>query len=263
MNPILEVQDIQKTFFIKPGVLSPKRSVRAVRKVSFSVYPGDCFGLIGESGSGKTTVGNLISRLEQLDSGHIQFLGQELPVLSASEMRGVRKNLQVVFQQSKESLDAKRTIGALLEEPLVLHRGLKGKAAEKEVKALLEQVGMRPGDRHKVPGELSGGQRQRIGIARALSTQPELLILDEPTSALDVSVQGQILNLLQRLQQDLGLTYILITHDLKVVRKMCNRVGVMSAGELVEQGQVDRVFDRPEAPYTKQLLGASQLVRED
>lgn len=258
-KPIVGVEELSKTFYVKAGLFDKQRKVEAVKNVSFQVFKGDCFGLIGESGSGKTTVGNLISRMIGADKGRVTYGTTSIFDLSHQELQKWRKSFQVVFQQSRESLDSKRTVREIMTEPLRIHNVVPKADYESEGVRLLSLVGLAPMFMDKLPTELSGGQKQRVGIARALAVRPEVLLLDEPLSALDVSVQGQVINLLNRLKKDMNLTYILITHDLNVVRQMCNRVAIMRLGEIVELGDVSKVMDTPDHDYTKKLIEASEL----
>ena len=256
---ILDVINLSKTFYVRTGIFSKQRQVKAVRAASFEVFQGDCFGLIGESGSGKTTIGNLVSKMLEADTGEIKYQGLDLLHISHQETLKWRKSFQIVFQQSRESLDSKRTIREILMEPLHIHKIVPKGEYEKEAERLLALVGLAPIFLGKLPTELSGGQKQRVGIARALAVRPEVLLLDEPLSALDVSVQGQVINLLNKLKEEMGLTYILITHDLNVVRQMCNRVAIMKLGQIVEMGETDEVMQSPQHDYTKNLIEASEL----
>ncbi len=258
-NPIIGVKEVSKTFYVKAGLFDKQRKVKAVKNVSFQVYRGDCFGLIGESGSGKTTVGNLISRIINADRGEVTYESASIFDYSHQDLQKWRKSFQVVFQQSRESLDSKRTVREIMIEPLHIHSVVPRKDYEVECERLLGLVGLGPMFMDKLPTELSGGQKQRVGIARALAVRPDVLLLDEPLSALDVSVQGQVINLLNQLKTDMNLTYILITHDLNVVRQMCNRVAIMRLGEIVEMGEVEKVMDMPDHDYTKKLIEASEL----
>lgn len=256
---ILEVKALSKTFYVRTSLLAKQRQVKAVKEASFEVFKGDCFGLIGESGSGKTTIGNLVSRMLDADYGQVLYDGKDLFQFSHQELQRWRKSFQIVFQQSRESLDSKRTVREILKEPLHLHKIVPRAQQEEEAIKLLNMVGLTPMFMDKLPTELSGGQKQRVGIARALAVRPEVLLLDEPLSALDVSVQGQVINLLNKLKADMGLTYILITHDLNVVKQMCNRVAIMQLGQIVEMGSVNQVMVEPEHDYTKKLMEASEL----
>ena len=249
MNTILEVRNLSKVF----GGGS-KTVVRAVDDVSLSIEEGSTFGLLGESGSGKSTLARLIPRLIEPTSGEIIYKGQALHHLKDRELRTIREQIQIVFQNPFSSLNPRMTVRQLIGEPLIVHNRASGAALDKQVRDMMNLVGLNPEHTHRFPHEFSGGQRQRIGIARALILEPKLLILDEPTSALDVSVQAQVLNLLVDLQKKLRLTYLLITHDLSVVRYMCDQVALMYLGKIVEQGEKDHVFHSPMHPYTTALL---------
>ncbi len=228
--------------------------VRAVDDVSFKIDEGVTFGLLGESGSGKSTLARMIPRLIQPTSGEIIFQGRALVNLPEREMRTVREQIQIVFQNPFSSLNPRMTVRELIGEPLVVHNRASGTALDEQVRAMMKLVGLNPEHTNRFPHEFSGGQRQRIGIARAIILRPKLLILDEPTSALDVSVQAQVLNLLIELQRTLKLTFLLITHDMSVVRYMCDEVALMYLGKVVEQGSVRQIFMRPQHPYTQALL---------
>ncbi|MCA0458521.1 MAG: ATP-binding cassette domain-containing protein [Chloroflexi bacterium] len=231
-----------------------KRVVRAVDDVSFTIPEGATFGLLGESGSGKSTLARMIPRLIEPTSGEVIFHGKSLTRLPERDMRGVREQIQMVFQNPFSSLNPRMTVRELIGEPLLVHKRASGAALDNQVRDMMKLVGLNPEHTHRFPHEFSGGQRQRIGIARAIILQPKVLILDEPTSALDVSVQAQVLNLLIDLQRTLKLTYLLITHDLTVVRYMCDEVALMYLGKIVEQGTVEQIFKAPKHPYTQALL---------
>ncbi|WP_190014392.1 ATP-binding cassette domain-containing protein [Geosporobacter subterraneus] len=255
MNQILlEVENLSKHYTLRKDLLSPKTVIKAVDHISFSVYEGETLGLIGESGCGKTTIGELILRLNKRDTGKICFLGQDIAAIKEIEMRKLRKDMQIVFQQSQETLDPKAAIGELLAAPLRLHRIVPEDEIEGEVVRLLNLVGLQPQDQHKHTYQLSGGQKQRVGIARAIASRPKFVICDEPVSALDVSVQGQILNLLKSLKQELGLTYLFISHDLKVIQHICDRIAVMYKGKIVEIGSAAELIQNPKHEYTKKLM---------
>lgn len=249
MTPILELRNLTKTFGGRGKAL-----VRAVDNVSLHIEAGETFGLLGESGSGKSTLARLIPRLIEPTSGDILFEGKPLQTLSGREMRTVREQIQIVFQNPFSSLNPRMTVRELIGEPLVVHKRASGAALDAKVREMMQLVGLNPEHTNRFPHEFSGGQRQRIGIARAIILQPKLLILDEPTSALDVSVQAQVLNLLIELQRTLKLTYLLITHDLSVVRYMCDDAALMYLGTIVEQGSVQQLFTEPKHPYTQALL---------
>ncbi len=231
-----------------------RRWLRAVDGVSFSISEGEALGLVGESGCGKSTVAKLIMRLLTPTGGRIVFMGRDITGLGRREMRPIRRNMQIVFQDPFASLNPGMKAGAIAAEPRLVHE--RRRPAAGEVAELLELVGLDPGDAGKYPHEFSGGQRQRISIARALALRPKLLVLDEPVSALDVSIQAQIINLLIKLKNDLGLAYLFIAHDLSVVRHVCEQVAVMYLGRIVEQGRREEVFSRPSHPYTQALVSA-------
>ena len=231
-----------------------RRWLRAVDGVSFSISEGEALGLVGESGCGKSTVAKLIMRLLTPTGGRIVFMGRDITGLGRREMRPIRRNMQIVFQDPFASLNPGMKAGAIAAEPRLVHERRRPDAGE--VAELLELVGLDPGDAGKYPHEFSGGQRQRISIARALALRPKLLVLDEPVSALDVSIQAQIINLLIKLKNDLGLAYLFIAHDLSVVRHVCEQVAVMYLGRIVEQGRREEVFSRPSHPYTQALVSA-------
>lgn len=256
----LAIENVTKIFpGARRGFLGRTEGFRALDDVTLHVPKGSSFGLVGESGSGKTTLTRCILGLETLTSGRILFDGADLSAITPSEMRRLRARLQIVFQDPYASLDPRMTIHDIVAEPLVIHRGtirMTERQRTERVAELLVQVGLRTEHLFRYPHEFSGGQRQRIGIARALAVRPEFLILDEPTSALDVSVQAEVLNLLHRLQQELGLTYFFISHDLAVIRYICDEVAVIYRGKLVEQGPVANIFDHPQSDYTRMLLNA-------
>jgi oligopeptide transport system ATP-binding protein len=256
VTPLLDVRHLVKEFPRRGEWFQRGGSVRAVDDVSFSIAAGETFGLVGESGSGKTTTGRCVLRLVEPTSGEIRFQDTDLRALSAGELRRARRHLQIVFQDPYSSLNPRMRVGAIVEEPLIIHRVGTRAARAARVRELFELVGLDAGDARKYPHEFSGGQRQRIGLARALALQPSLVICDEPVSALDVSVQAQIVNLLLDLQQRLGLTYLFIAHDLRLVRQVCDRVAVMYRGRLVEVAPAGRLFEGPVHPYTKALLSA-------
>jgi oligopeptide/dipeptide ABC transporter ATP-binding protein len=255
-EPVLEVADLVKLFEVRVarGVRVDKRTVQAVSGVSFSVNSGETIGLVGESGSGKTTVGRCVLRLLEPTSGSIKFKGIELTTLDRNGLRKLRKEMQIVFQDPYASLDPKRTVGAAIAEPFDIQH-VSGDH-DKMVADLLELVGLAPDHARRFPHEFSGGQRQRIGIARALALNPSLIVLDEPVSALDVSIQAGVVNLLEDLQDELGLSYIFIAHDLSVVRHISDVVAVMYLGKLVEVAPAHEIYERPAHPYTQALLSA-------
>ena len=256
-NEILQVKDLRKYFPIKRGFFQRSTGwVKAVKNVSFTISTGKTLGLVGESGCGKTTVARLILKLLQPDGGSIIFNGQEITELSDKEMKPLRKEIQIIFQDPYGSLNPRMTIGQSISEGLRI-AGLRHATELRErLEHLLKIVGMSPRSIDRYPHEFSGGQRQRIGIARALSVDPSLIICDEPISALDVSIQAQIINLLKDLQDELGLSYLFISHDLNVVGYLCNYVAVMYKGEIMEYAPADELFDSPRHPYTHLLLSA-------
>ena len=257
---MLRVEDLVKYYPISSGAFSRVLAeVKAVDGVSFEIKRGETFGLVGESGCGKTTLAKTILRLEEATSGKVLFNGVNVLKLKKEELRKVRRHMQIVFQDPFSSLNPKMTVGAIVGEPLEIHNLARGEEKAQRVAALLEVVGLSSSYAHRLPREFSGGQRQRIGIARALALNPKLIILDEPVSALDVSVQSQVLNLLEDLQQEFQLTYLFIAHDLSVVKHISDRVGVMYLGKLVELASKEALFGNPQHPYTHALLSAVPL----
>ncbi|MCG7436947.1 ABC transporter ATP-binding protein [Lysinibacillus fusiformis] len=254
---LLKVDGLKKYFPIRKGVLNTQTGdVKAVDDVSFEVFEGETLGIVGESGCGKSTTGRLLMRLLEPTEGNIEFAGKMISELSNNEMRKARRDIQMIFQDPYASLNPRHNIGKILEEPLIVHGIGNAKERKQKVLELLEIVGLDEYHIKRYPHQFSGGQRQRIGIARALMTNPRLLIADEPVSALDVSIQAQVLNLLQKLQKDLKLTYIFISHDLGVVRHISNRVGVMYLGKLVELTASEGLYAEPLHPYTQALLSS-------
>lgn len=261
---LLKAQGLKKHFPTRKDLLGRQIGlVKAVDDVSFEVYEGETLGIVGESGCGKSTTGRMLMRLLEPTEGTIEFNNQVLTNLSESKMRKVRREIQMVFQDPYASLNPRHTIGKILEEPLIVHRLGNAKERKRRVKELLEIVGLSEYHATRYPHQFSGGQRQRIGIARALMTNPKLIIADEPVSALDVSIQAQVLNLMQQLQRELKLTYIFIAHDLGVVRHISNRVGVMYLGKMVELAESEKLYDQPLHPYTQALLSAVPVPDPD
>ncbi|MDP6498315.1 MAG: dipeptide ABC transporter ATP-binding protein [SAR202 cluster bacterium] len=256
---ILEVTNLKMHFPVSSGFLSrkPLGYVKAVDDVSFTVSRGETLGLVGESGCGKTTTGRCILQLYKPTAGQVKFNGQELTELGTKDMRLMRREMQVIFQDPYSSLNPRMTAGNIIGEPLVVHGLVRGKDEYREkVAELLVNVGLNPYMADRFPHEFSGGQRQRIGVARALSVSPSFIVADEPVSALDVSIQAQIINLLEDLQEQFNLTYLFIAHDLSVVRHISDRVGVMYLGHLVEMAERNEIYRNPIHPYTKALLSA-------
>jgi oligopeptide transport system ATP-binding protein len=264
---ILDVQDLKVRFPVFGGVIPRKKSeVRAVDGVSFTLHRGETIGLVGESGCGKTTVGRAIVNILRAMNYRVEIEGKvlyhrggdvvDLAALSRREMRRYRSDLQMVFQDPYSSLNPRMTVGAIIEEPLKIHTTQTKPERRDRVRSLLEKVGLSPAHAARYPHEFSGGQRQRIGIARALATNPKIVIADEPVSALDVSIQAQVINLMQDLQQEFGLSYIFISHDLSVVRHISDRIFVMYFGKIVESGPAEQVYSQPTHEYSKLLLSA-------
>jgi oligopeptide/dipeptide ABC transporter ATP-binding protein len=254
---LLEVRGVKKYFPIRGGFFGSVRgNVRAVDGVTFWLKRGETLGLVGESGSGKTTTGRTLLRLIEPSEGKALFEGKDVFAMEAEELRLMRRRAQIVFQDPFASLNPRMTVGDTIREVLAVHKLAKGKAAESRVRELLQTVGLSPAHAERYPHEFSGGQRQRIGIARALSVEPDFIVCDEPVSALDVSVQAQVLNLLESLQRKLGLAYLFIAHDLSVVEHVSDRIAVMYLGRIVEMGGANEVITDPRHPYTRALLSA-------
>lgn len=253
----LQVIDVKKYFPIMKGVIRRKvGDIKAVDGVSFDLYRGETLGLVGESGCGKSTTGHLILQLYPVTEGEILFDGQNLAELKGEELRKMRPRMQMIFQDPHASLNPRMTVGSIISEPLTEHNVAQGKERDKRVDELLELVGLDPSHGNRYPHEFSGGQRQRIGIARALALNPDLIVCDEPIAALDVSIQAQVVNLLEDLQAELGLTYLFISHDLSMIRHISQRVAVMYLGHIMELADHKAIYENPSHPYTQALLSA-------
>jgi oligopeptide transport system ATP-binding protein len=256
-QPLLQVKNLKKYFPIKGGILSKTVGhVQAVDDISFDLYPGETVGLVGESGCGKSTAARTILRLIEPTGGEVFFEGQDILKLGKKPMRALRRQMQIIFQDPYASLNPRMTVASIVGEPLEIHKIAKGRAKEERVANILEKVGLRPEHMRRYPHEFSGGQRQRIGIARALALNPKLIIGDEPVSALDVSIQAQVINLLEDLQREFNLTYLIIAHDLSVVEHISDRVAVMYLGKIVELATDRELYENPSHPYTEALLSA-------
>ncbi len=265
-EPLLEVRGLVKHFPIARGVILQRRigAVKAVDGVSFELCRGETLGLVGETGCGKSTTARLIMRLLDAGAGEVRFDGRDITHLRAAPLKAVRREMQMIFQDPYSSLNPRKTVGSIVSEPFAIHGLLRDRAQRRRaVRELMDTVGLNPEHYNRYPHEFSGGQRQRIGVARALALAPKLLIADEPVSALDVSIQAQVLNLLRDLQRELGLTLLFISHDLSVVRHMCDRVAVMRHGKIVELAPNESLYGSPRHPYTRELLAAIPGVRRD
>jgi oligopeptide/dipeptide ABC transporter ATP-binding protein len=259
--PLVTLDGVSRSYRVEAGLLAGWRAdaprVHAVSDVSLAIASGEIVGLVGESGSGKSTLGRLALMLEPPDTGRVRFDGEDLTAATATRLRAFRRSAQMVFQDPQSSLNRSLTIGRILESPLAIHfAGMDRATRRTRIGALLELVGLRAEMATRYPHELSGGQRQRVGIARALAVEPRFVVLDEPTSALDVSIQAQIVNLLVTLRERLALTYLFISHDLRLVRYLCDRIAVMYLGRIVEHGPAEAIWNHPAHPYTRALLAA-------
>ncbi|MBB5085204.1 ABC transporter ATP-binding protein [Nonomuraea endophytica] len=258
-EPILEVRDLVKHFPLTQGIVVKRQigAIKAVDGVSFDLHRGETLGIVGESGCGKSTLAKVLMALERPTSGSVKIKGREIAHARGGELKRMRRNIQMVMQDPYTSLNPRMTVGDIIGEPYDIHTEVAPRGdRRKKVQELLEVVGLNPDHINRYPHQFSGGQRQRIGIARGLALQPEIIVCDEPVSALDVSIQAQVINLLERLQDEFNLAYIFIAHDLSVVRHIADRVGVMYLGKLVELGKDTEVYDKPAHPYTQALLSA-------
>lgn len=254
---LIEIKDLKKYFPIKNNFIENKKKVvKAVDGVSFQIKKGETFGLVGESGCGKSTLGRSITRLYDITSGDIFFQGDNIAKLNKKDMKAYYRKMQIIFQDPYSSLNPNMNVEELIDEPLALYTNLTKKERIEKIQHLLEMVGLKKDDMEKFPYEFSGGQRQRIGIARAISIEPEFILCDEPISALDVSIQAQVVNMLEDLQEKLGLTYLFVAHDLSMVRHISDRIGVMYLGKIVEISKSNNLYNNPLHPYTKGLLSA-------
>lgn len=258
-TPLIEAEHVSVSFAVRNNGLRRGRRLHAVRDVSIAIQPGETYGLVGESGSGKSTTGRALLRLTAIESGAVRLDGRDITSLGERQLRPLRREMQMVFQDPYSSLDPSAVIADIIGEPLQVHDGLRGQRRDARVRELLEQVGLSPTYLERYPYEFSGGQRQRIAIARAIALNPKLIVLDEAVSALDVSTQNQILELLQQLREQLGVTYLFISHNLAVVRWLADRVAVMYLGRVVEEGPTEAVYSSPAHPYTRSLLAAVPL----
>jgi oligopeptide/dipeptide ABC transporter ATP-binding protein len=264
-TPLVRITGLKKYFPITRGILFQKHigDVRAVDGVDLEIYPGETVGLVGESGCGKSTLARVIMRLYDATAGTIEFEGQDITRSRRKELRGIRRNMQMIFQDPFASLNPRKTVGSIIGDPFRLHGTVPKNAVKSEVQQLMELVGLNPEHYNRYPHEFSGGQRQRIGVARSLALRPKLIVCDEPVSALDVSIQAQILNLLEDLQSEFHLTYLFIAHDLSVVKHVSDRVAVMYLGKIVETAPGDTLYRYPKHPYTGALLSAVPIPDPD
>ena len=253
----MEVIDLDKIYLSKKGFLKPKTEFKAVNQVSFNIYEGETLGLVGESGCGKSTLGNAILQIDKATSGIIKYRGEDITNLNTSNLRALRKDIQIIFQDPFASLNPRLTVGSAIMEPMKVHHiGDSTEDRKAKVISILQHVGLDAETFNKYPHEFSGGQRQRIGIARTIALEPKLIVCDESVSALDISVQAQVLNLLNSLKENFGFTYLFISHDLAVVKYMSDKLLVMNKGEIEEFGEADSIYSDPKKEYTKKLINA-------
>lgn len=263
-KPILSVRNLKTYFDVTKGIFSPKQIVKAVDDVSFDVMPNETFGLVGESGCGKTTLGRTIVKLYDPVEGAIEFEGQDIAKIKGSKLKAFRKDMQMIFQDPYASLNPRMTVGEIIKEPMIIHNIYNTDAEREErVVELLRIVGLKPDHIRRYPAEFSGGQRQRIGIARALAVNPKFIVCDEPISALDASIQAQVVNLLENIQEEMNLSYLFIAHDLSMVKHISDKIGVMYLGHMVEVGPSNDIYHRPLHPYTVALLSAIPIPDPD
>ena len=256
-DAVLKVENLKVHFPVKGGLFTKKQVVKAVDGVSFEIYPRETFGLVGESGCGKSTTGRAIVKLYEPTSGTVYYHGEDVTKIKGSHLAEFRRNVQMIFQDPYASLNPRMTVGEIIREPMDIHHIFNTKEErEQRVRELLDIVGLKPDHIRRYPHEFSGGQRQRIGIARTLALNPQFIVCDEPISALDVSIQAQVINLLEHIQKEMGIYYLFIVHDLSMVKHISDRIGVMYLGNLVEIGDSDDVYHRPLHPYTQALLSA-------
>lgn len=263
-DTLIEVKNLSKFFDVNKGMFAKKKSyVKAVDDVSFIIKKGETLGIVGESGCGKTTMGRTLLKLYEPTAGEIIYNGKDIANLKNNDMLPYRRKMQMIFQDPYASLNSRMSIGDIIAEPIEIHKLMNKIERLERVRYLLNKVGLNPEDVRRYPHEFSGGQRQRIGIARALAVQPEFIVCDEPISALDVSIQAQVVNMLEDLQDDLGLTYLFIAHDLSMVKHISNKIGVMYLGKLVEIAESNELYKNPLHPYTKALLSAIPVPDPD
>lgn len=256
-DPILELKDLKVYFQVGGGFLQKKDTVKAVDGISLAIYPGETFGLVGESGCGKSTTGRAIVKINTPTEGQIIFDGKDITTIKGNELKQFKQDVQMIFQDPYASLNPRMTVGEIIKEPMDIHKIFETEEEkEARVRELLELVGLKPDHIRRYPHEFSGGQRQRIGIARTLALNPKFVVCDEPISALDVSIQAQVINLLEKIQAEMGISYLFIAHDLSMVKHISDRIGVMYLGNLVEVGDSDSLYSNPLHPYTKALLSS-------